>query len=84
MRRIRRRVTALDTTGAIVLKDAIAKLEHHHITVLMSGLRDDHRRRLTAIGALPSGGARHIFEHTPDAIAHARNCLPRPVGDARQ
>ncbi|WP_051133696.1 SulP family inorganic anion transporter [Nocardia paucivorans] len=66
-------LTALDTTGALVLEDAIRKLEHRHITVLMSGLRDDHRRRLEAIGALPSGGERHLFEHTPDAIAHARD-----------
>lgn len=72
-------VTALDTTGALVLKDAIRKLEHHHITVLMSGLRDDHRRRLAAIGALPGGGTRHLFEHTPDAIAYARDCVPGMV-----
>lgn len=77
------RVTALDTTGALVLKDAIRKLEHHHITVLMSGLRADHRRRLTAIGALPAGGPAQIFGHTPDAIAHARGYLPDPIGDTR-
>ncbi|WP_083865560.1 SulP family inorganic anion transporter [Nocardia brevicatena] len=68
-------VTALDTTGALVLEDAIRKLEHRHVTVLMSGLRDDHRRRLEAIGALPGGGAQHLFEHTPDAIAYARDCV---------
>ncbi|MEV6071164.1 SulP family inorganic anion transporter [Nocardia sp. NPDC052001] len=62
-------LTALDTTGALVLKDAIGKLEHRGITVLMSGLRPDHRRRLDAIGALPRGGT-NIFEHTPDAIAY--------------
>ncbi|MEU1999377.1 SulP family inorganic anion transporter [Nocardia gamkensis] len=68
-------ITALDTTGALVLKDAMAKLEHRRITVLMSGLRDDHKRRLAAIGALPAGGDSQIFEHTPDAIAHARGRL---------
>ncbi|MBH0781692.1 SulP family inorganic anion transporter [Nocardia bovistercoris] len=68
-------ITALDTTGALVLKDAIAKLEHRHITVLMSGLRADHHQRLAAIGALPPGGAPRLFEHTPDAIAHARDLL---------
>ncbi|RDI55226.1 SulP family inorganic anion transporter [Nocardia mexicana] len=68
-------VTALDTTGALVLKDAIGKLEHRHITVLVSGLRADHYRRLAAIGALPAGGTAHIFEHTPDAIAHARGAV---------
>ncbi|MEV6390054.1 SulP family inorganic anion transporter [Nocardia xishanensis] len=72
-------ITALDTTGALVLKDAISKLDHHHITVLMSGLRDDHRRRLAAIGALPPGGDSQIFEHTPEAIAYARTHLLNPA-----
>ncbi|WP_233429737.1 MULTISPECIES: SulP family inorganic anion transporter [Nocardia] len=65
-------VTALDTTGALVLKDAIAKLQHRNITVLMSGLRDEHRRRLAALGALPAGGETQIFEQTPEALAYAR------------
>ncbi|WP_067723035.1 SulP family inorganic anion transporter [Nocardia yamanashiensis] len=69
-------VTALDTTGALVLKDAVTKLEHRHITVLMSGLRPDHQRRLAAIGALPAGGPAHLFDHTPDAIARARELAP--------
>jgi sulfate permease, SulP family len=72
-------VTALDTTGALVLGDAISKLEHQGIAVLMSGLRADHRRRLGAIGALPGGRDSSIFEHAPDAIAHARAYLPDPV-----
>ncbi|WP_276514503.1 sodium-independent anion transporter [Nocardia huaxiensis] len=72
-------ITALDTTGALVLEDAIGKLEHRGIAVLMSGLRADHRRRLAAIGALPVGGEGSIFAHTPEAIAHARACLPDPV-----
>lgn len=33
------RVTAIDATGALVLKDAITKLEHRHITVLISGAK---------------------------------------------
>jgi sulfate permease, SulP family len=72
-------VTALDTTGALVLKDAVGKLEHRRITVLMSGLRDDHRRRLAAVGALPADGDGHLFEHTPDAIAVARALVRNPV-----
>ncbi|MFI5541141.1 SulP family inorganic anion transporter [Nocardia sp. NPDC051900] len=73
-------ITALDTTGALVLKDAIGKLEQRHITVLMSGLRQDHRSRLAAIGALPAGGDAHIFAHTPEAIAHARGYTRSPAG----
>lgn len=77
------RITALDTTGALVLKDAMRKLEHHHITVLMSGLRADHLRRLVAIGALPAAGEEAVFGNTVDAIAHARGDLPEPVGGIR-
>nr|WP_275426179.1 SulP family inorganic anion transporter [Nocardia arizonensis] len=72
-------ITALDTTGALVLKDAITKLQNRHITVLMSGLRPDHHRTLAALGALPDGADNALFDHTPDAIAHARNHLPAPA-----
>ncbi|WP_280335628.1 SulP family inorganic anion transporter [Nocardia wallacei] len=72
-------ITTVDTTGALVLKDAIRKLEHRHITVLMSGLRTDHHHRLAAIGALPAGGDAHLFAHTRDAITHARGYLPGPA-----
>uniref|UniRef100_UPI0012F766F6 STAS domain-containing protein n=1 Tax=Nocardia concava TaxID=257281 RepID=UPI0012F766F6 len=72
-------LTALDTTGALTLKDAIGKLEHRGITVLLSGLREDHRRRLSAIGALPGDGEGHLFEHTPDAIAVARELVSTPA-----
>ncbi|MEV6140195.1 SulP family inorganic anion transporter [Nocardia sp. NPDC051990] len=70
------KITALDTTGALVLKDALGKLEHRHITVLLSGLRLDHRRRLSAIGALPGGGADALFPNTREAIDHARRFVP--------
>ncbi len=70
-------ITALDSTGARTLKDAIGKLEHRGITVLISGLRPDHRRRLAAVGALPDAG--HLFDHTPDAIAVARGLLSSPA-----
>lgn len=76
-------VTALDTTGALVLKDAIEKLEHRHIIVLMSGLRENHHRRLAAMDALPAGGSAHLFTHTPDAIACARELAPALVGSTR-
>lgn len=76
-------ITALDSTGALVLKDAIRKFEHHHITVLMSGLRADHLRRLAAIGALPAAGEKAVFANTVAAIAHARGDLPEPVGGVR-
>ncbi|MET9213582.1 MULTISPECIES: SulP family inorganic anion transporter [unclassified Nocardia] len=70
------RVTALDTTGALVLADAVRKLQHRHITVLMSGLRDDHRARLATMGALPAGGDDAVFPDTGTAIGYARRFLP--------
>lgn len=73
------KVTALDTTGALVLKDAITKLEHRHITVLLSGLRPDHQHRLAAVGALPAGGEDSIFANTHEAIDHARRYIPVSV-----
>lgn len=68
-------ITALDTTGALVLKDAVTKLRHRNITVLLSGLRDDHHRRLAALDALPD----HVFADTGAAIAYARGHLPHTV-----
>ncbi|MFF0636983.1 SulP family inorganic anion transporter [Nocardia sp. NPDC004151] len=70
-------LTALDTTGALTLRDAVGKLEHRGITVLMSGLREDHRRTLAAVGALPGPG--HLFDQTPEAIAVARELVSRPA-----
>lgn len=68
------RVTALDATGAIVLKDAITKLEHRHITVLISGIKPEHVRPLEAVGVFTTtdGEERHVFDTTPRAISYAR------------
>ncbi|MGW4371752.1 SulP family inorganic anion transporter [Nocardia takedensis] len=68
-------VTTLDTTGALVLRDAIRKLEHRHITVLLSGTRPDHLRQLTTIAALPRDHAAALFDDTPTAIDHARELV---------
>jgi sulfate permease, SulP family len=70
------RMTTLDTTGAAVLGDAITRLEHRGIVVLLSGLRPEHRDMLEALGV-----ARHleregrIHPDTPSAIACARALL---------
>ncbi|MFI5436411.1 SulP family inorganic anion transporter [Rhodococcus baikonurensis] len=74
------RVTAIDATGAIVLKDAIDKLEHRHITVLISGMKPDHLRPLKALGVFTTSDSerRHVFSDTPRAIEYARMLvLPR-------
>lgn len=70
------RVTTLDATGAQVLGDAVAQLEHRGITVLLSGIRPGHEAVISALGV-----ARHlveagrVFGDTPSAIAHAREVV---------
>jgi sulfate permease, SulP family len=67
------RVATMDATGATVLVDTVKRLEGRGITVLLSGVRPEHRRvldRLGVYGALAS--EHHLFDHTPEAIAHAR------------
>jgi sulfate permease, SulP family len=71
------RVTALDATGAIVLKDTITKLEHRHITVLISGAKPEHLRPLEALGVFTTTDSedRHVFDTTPRAISYARTLV---------
>ncbi|MEV8454197.1 SulP family inorganic anion transporter [Streptomyces sp. NPDC052095] len=67
------RVSTIDATGALVLKDAVRKLNRRGITVLASGVRPEHRQVLESTGTLallrPDGRA---YATTPEAIAGAR------------
>ncbi|SDD92442.1 sulfate permease, SulP family [Streptomyces prasinopilosus] len=92
-------VSVVDATGALVLKDAVAKLRRRGIAVMVSGIRPGHRRVLDSVGALDL--LRHEgreYATTPEAIGAAREHLrltgvlpaarvPRPVppsaGEAR-
>ncbi len=67
------RVATIDATGASVLRDTIAQLEHHGITVLLSGVRHGHQGVLGALGVFTTlAHEGHLFDSTPEAIAHAR------------
>ena len=67
------RVSTLDATGASVLADTINRLERRHITVLLSGVRHEHTRVLDQLGVYDQlAHERHVFDSTPEAIAHAR------------
>ncbi|WP_405000567.1 STAS domain-containing protein [Kitasatospora cathayae] len=67
------RVSAIDSSGATVLGDAIAELQRRGTLVLVSGIRDEHHRPLDALGVLDRLRADgHVFADTPEAIAHAR------------
>lgn len=68
------RVTAVDATGALMLDDAITRLERRGIVVLLSGIRPHHDRVLTGIGsARRLRAVGRVFADTPDAIDHARS-----------
>jgi SulP family sulfate permease len=67
------RVATLDATGASVLADTIKRLEGRGVTVLLSGVRPEHQAVLGRLGVFDElATERHVFDHTPDAIAHAR------------
>lgn len=75
------RVSTMDATGAQVLGDAISKLEHRGIVVLISGISEDHSEVLGRLGEathLRENG--RIFSDTPSAIRFARNvALADPI-----
>jgi SulP family sulfate permease len=71
-------VTTLDATGAAVLADTIRSLEARGVTVLLSGVPQRFVPRLRATGIHKHlTELHHIFEHTPDAIGHARRHVAR-------
>jgi SulP family sulfate permease len=67
------RVASLDATGASVLADTVKRLEARGITVLLSGVRDEHANVLTRLGVYDQlAHEGHLFTSTPEAIAHAQ------------
>ncbi|MEU9608093.1 SulP family inorganic anion transporter [Streptomyces sp. NPDC048057] len=72
------RVTTVDATGALALKDAVDELDRRGIVVMASGVRPAQHRALDAVGALDL--LRHdgrVHATTPDAVAAARAHLQR-------
>jgi len=70
------RITTLDATGASVLGDTIKSLEARGITVLLSGIRNDHDRIFRTLAVYDHlANSNHIFETTPEAISFARNLV---------
>jgi SulP family sulfate permease len=67
------RITTIDATGAALLADTITRLEARDITVLLSGVRSHQERVLTSLGVYDQlATENHLFDTTPEAIAHAR------------
>ena len=70
------RVSTMDATGALVLKDAVEKLTRRGILVLASGIRPGQLQVLDSVGALEL--LRHDgreYATTPEAIRAARDHL---------
>lgn len=67
------RITTIDATGAAVLADTISRLEARGITVLLSGVRAHQQQVLASLGVHDRLATQnHLFDTTPEAIAHAR------------
>jgi sulfate permease, SulP family len=78
------RVATLDATGAAVLADTIAQLERRGTTVLLSGVRAEHAATLRALGVYDSlAHEGHLFDRTPEAIAHARTIVAEDPEEVR-
>ncbi|HEX4815535.1 MAG TPA: SulP family inorganic anion transporter [Nonomuraea sp.] len=81
------RVTTIDASGALVLGDAIERLQRRGILVYISGIPDGHHRPLEALGVIARlDRAGQVFPTTTEAITAARDrllstgVLPRMAG----
>ncbi|MGP4050198.1 SulP family inorganic anion transporter [Streptomyces sp. 2A115] len=70
------RVSTIDATGALVLKDAVEKLKRRGIVVMTSGIRLGQRQVLDSVGALDLLRLEgREYATTPEAIQGARTYL---------
>ncbi|KOU46876.1 SulP family inorganic anion transporter [Streptomyces sp. WM6378] len=70
------RITTMDATGALVLKDVVEKLNRRGIAVMTSGIRPGQRQVLDSVGALDLLRLEgREYATTPEAIAGARTYL---------
>ncbi|MFF7274948.1 SulP family inorganic anion transporter [Streptomyces griseorubiginosus] len=70
------RISTIDATGALVLKDAVEKLRRRGIVVMASGVRAGQRQVLDSVGALePLRHDGREYATTPEAILGARDYL---------
>jgi SulP family sulfate permease len=79
------RISTIDATGAAVLADTITRLEARGISVLLSGVRDHQQRVLSSLGVYDRlATEHHLFDTTPEAIAHARVHAARVVHEPHE
>lgn len=64
----------LDATGAHTLTQIVEDLEERGITVIIKGVRPEHRDLLAGVGIIDSlRHENHLIETLDDAVAHARS-----------
>lgn len=69
-------VTTVDATGALVLRDFAERLARRDVRIFMSGLNEEHRDTLIAVGAMEHIDAANLPHDTVEtAIAAARRRL---------
>ncbi|WP_276907857.1 SulP family inorganic anion transporter [Corynebacterium riegelii] len=77
-----RYVTTIDATGAQMLADTIGHLERRGTTVLLASTKPEHVPVLRELGVFDQlAHENHVFDNTPDAIAHARLHVARNQHD---
>lgn len=74
----------VDATGANALGELVAALERRGATVLIKGVRPEHRPLLEQLGVIGSlRHPNHLFAELEPAIEHARSHVRRGVAEGR-
>ncbi len=77
------RLQMLDATGAQALGEIVTDLNSRGITVLLKGIRPEHRRTLTAVGVLDGMvGPDQLFDELGDALVVARRLVQHDLRHA--
>lgn len=72
------RLSGLDASGANALVEVIETFEQRGVTVLLKGLKPEHRRVADAFGVTAAlRHPNHVCDTIEDAIAHARSHIER-------
>lgn len=68
----------IDATGANALSEMVTALEQRGVTVLLKGIRPEHRELLAQLGVIESlRHPNHLFTELEPAVAHARSHIAR-------
>ena len=71
-------VQLIDATGANALGELVSALERRGATVLIKGVRPEHRKLLDGLGVIASlRHPNHLFDELDPALAHARDHVRR-------